>query len=37
MTVMLRNEHIEIVSKECARTNHVFGMKSCKVCKGGKK
>lgn len=36
LTVMLKNEHIEIVSKECARTEHKFGMKSCKVCKGVK-
>jgi hypothetical protein len=36
LTVMLRNEHIEIVSKECARTEHKFGMKSCKVCRGVK-
>ena len=36
LTVILKNNHIEIVSKECARTNHKFGMKSCKVCKGVK-
>jgi len=36
LTVILKNNHIEIVSKECARTNHKFGMRSCKVCRGVK-
>ena len=36
LTVMLKNEHIEVVSKECKRTKHVYGMKSCEVCRGVK-